>query len=1181
VALSININGTLELDQSSGLQDTGITTDDGNDIAYLSLSSGFRTFLSGLNITSDESNFASAVGAVNTAVNPGGGTAYVTVTGATAPVTKLFFSASDGSQLSGQQAFWDADNNSATPDVALQTVTGQNIYFWSYNGGSYVVATTSNVAGQGDVVAAFYLNPSSDNTSASIEYVTFIPLLNPDTTNPDDNVNFGKILNVSALSSLDFSLDNLPSGNFLFVDIGTSSASLLVSGLNPQLKADGSLSTHGDSVNSSQGGTGATIGINDQHFDPGNTGVFSLVKGETGQNANGDLTATNISQLNYTDFINVSSAAVFISQVQGNPGTNYTLTLDAWTAGLGGKDSVTAVQQRSYLDNNLTTAPNDGTEGTSESALRDDSRSTIYHVVVLDNNGMPVADATRGGASSSYVTFNSNGSVTVQHLNSQYTVQWYTDNPNTSDTVETFNRFWVTSNVGKLDIGKVSVIQSSTATTPVGQDLQAGDDAPTISFSGTPTNLQVDESALASGGLTHTLTTHAEENFATLFTKSFGTDGAATSNSTTYTLTGNTSGSTGLTDTLSGQVVVLVQTNATTVTATAGPGGATVFTVSVNSTGLVSFDLSRSVVHSTSSTNGDSDESASTLASGLITLTAKVTDGDGDSNSAPADIGSLLRIHDDGPTISFTGTPTNLQVDESALASGALSHTLTSHAEENFATLFTNAFGADGAATSNSTAYTLTGNTSGSTGLTDTLSGLAVVLVQTNATTVTATAGAGGATVFTVSVDLTGLVSFDLSRSVKQSSADSNGDSDESASTLASGLITLTAKVTDGDGDSKSAPADIGSLLRIHDDGPTITVNDTSVNSSSTAATYSTGAHGTWSDNAGSDGFGSLGLSFDQFQIDSHGYVNTTATNSTFTKGADDFHYTGSITADFNGDAVNDTVTFSLALNNNNGSYDLTVNTPPATAILFDTSQGSLAAGGPDAVQTLGIPGHGNVVFFGAVATAPHTGGGGASPNDINDLVTPSPDLTEQALEALNATNLINASTKMNVSTSGIGINNNNLDGATSGLQAGDESFVVNPTVNVDSMRVFIDNSVGGYTPATEQLVYTVYYTDGTVGTDHLVGSTDLHAALRSDPTVPSAARGGTYFDIDGGTKQIDAVQLTMQNGTIKVPVIQFAVEQAFNPQSLDLKFTAGLSDGDSDTSHDPFAIHLQPDLIV
>jgi hypothetical protein len=53
-----------------------------------------------------------------------------------------------------------------------------------------------------------------------------------------------------------------------------------------------------------------------------------------------------------------------------------------------------------------------------------------------------------------------------------------------------------------------------------------------------------------------------------------------------------------------------------------------------------------------------------------------------------------------------------------------------------------------------------------------------------------------------------------------------------------------------------------------------------------------------------------------------------------------------------------------------------------------------------------------------------------------------------------------------------------------------------------------------------------------------------------------------------------------MQNGTIKVPVIQFAVEQAFNPQSLDLKFTAGLSDGDSDTSHDPFAIHLQPDLV-
>jgi hypothetical protein len=36
-----------------------------------------------------------------------------------------------------------------------------------------------------------------------------------------------------------------------------------------------------------------------------------------------------------------------------------------------------------------------------------------------------------------------------------------------------------------------------------------------------------------------------------------------------------------------------------------------------------------------------------------------------------------------------------------------------------------------------------------------------------------------------------------------------------------------------------------------------------------------------------------------------------------------------------------------------------------------------------------------------------------------------------------------------------------------------------------------------------------------------------LEAALRTDPMVPQAARGGKFFEIDGGDKKIDAVQLT------------------------------------------------------
>ncbi|WP_210238154.1 hypothetical protein, partial [Mesorhizobium sp. M1D.F.Ca.ET.183.01.1.1] len=60
-----------------------------------------------------------------------------------------------------------------------------------------------------------------------------------------------------------------------------------------------------------------------------------------------------------------------------------------------------------------------------------------------------------------------------------------------------------------------------------------------------------------------------------------------------------------------------------------------------------------------------------------------------------------------------------------------------------------------------------------------------------------------------------------------------------------------------------------------------------------------------------------------------------------------------------------------------------------------------------------------------------------------------------------------------------------------------------------------------------------------------------------------------------GGSKQIEAIQLTMGVGTVKIPVIQFSIEQPINPDPLDLDFTAHLSDGDNDSASDTFTIHL------
>ncbi|WP_207541115.1 hypothetical protein [Sabulicella rubraurantiaca] len=228
-----------------------------------------------------------------------------------------------------------------------------------------------------------------------------------------------------------------------------------------------------------------------------------------------------------------------------------------------------------------------------------------------------------------------------------------------------------------------------------------------------------------------------------------------------------------------------------------------------------------------------------------------------------------------------------------------------------------------------------------------------------------------------------------------------------------------------------------------------------------------------------------------------------------------------------------------------------------------------------------------DVVFFGAVATAPKSGvAGGSPPNDLLDLIgSGATDLTEGQIQAFlppaSATNqiptLINSATQMNVSTSGIGINNNNLDGnGTAGIQTADESFVFNPEEVAAAVTVYIDNSVGGYDPASgEQLYYTVYFTDGTVLANQLVTAAMLQDALGTDPTVPKVAVGGKFFEIDGGAKDIDAVQLTMGNGTVKVPVIQWAIETNFTPAPLQMNLTATLLDGDNDVATDTFSVSL------
>src|SRR5204863_129816 len=119
-----------------------------------------------------------------------------------------------------------------------------------------------------------------------------------------------------------------------------------------------------------------------------------------------------------------------------------------------------------------------------------------------------------------------------------------------------------------------------------------------------------------------------------------------------------------------------------------------------------------------------------------------------------------------------------------------------------------------------------------------------------------------------------GQVTLDQQRAIVHPDAT---NPDDSKSLSAANLVVLTATATDKDGDTASAPLNIGQLLVFKDDGPSITVNGSS-------GTFSAGAQGTWTEAPGADGFKSLSLTLNSFEIDTHGSVTATSSNSSLTK---------------------------------------------------------------------------------------------------------------------------------------------------------------------------------------------------------------------------------------------------------------------------------------------------------
>jgi DNA-binding phage protein len=749
--------------------------------------------------------------------------------------------------------------------------------------------------------------------------------------------------------------------------------------------------------------------------------------------------------------------------------------------------------------------------------------------VNLSLNGTVVEGRTATGNLLVFtVSVAANGSVTLDQ--SRAVVHANTANPDDSTSLTSDNLVTLTATKTDRDG------DSALATLNIGQNLVFKDDGPSISTTGVEPTLTVDETVLA---------TNNTQSFAANFNSAFGADGAGT---LTYAL-GVVAGASGLTDTASGEAVNL-SLNGTVVEGRTALSNLLVFTVSVASDGSVTLDQSRAVVHPNAT---NPDDSTTLTSDNLVLLTATITDKEGDSAQATLNIGQNLVFKDDGPSISTTGTEPTLTVDETIL---------TTNDTQSFAANFNSAFGADGAGT---LTYAL-GVVAGASGLTDTASGQAVNL-SLNGTVVEGRTATGNLLVFTASVAANGSVTLDQIRAVVHSDPT---NPDDSRSLTSDNLVTLTAIKTDRDGDSAQATLNIGQNLVFRDDGPALAFGNLIGTGSVLAQS------GFWNMATGADGLGAAGLDISlvnsQFTLVRPDNTTTTGTGtlhelspSPDVNGA--YQFSGTLTGDFDNNAAtaNTNVDYTLTAFAD-GHYVLDLVQGFSSTIVLSSADGSLAAGGPDSVRTLLIPQTSNpaipstseeIVFFAAKADA-------TTDDILTGIGLGAPDPTEATLQTNPLPSYIDPAS-MNVSTSGIGVGNNVFQGDNlAAISAADESFVINPESLLTGMKVFIDNSVAGYNTATEDLYYRIYYADGT------------HSNQVEVNTLTPEAGGQVSFLVQKeGTVLIDAVQLTMGRGDIKIPVIQFIQQSESLASDVQLAFSATLTDKDGDSATSTFAANL------
>src|SRR5262245_50843164 len=493
MATTITINGSVTLDESLGLQNTGVPvgSEDNNDsdVSLATLQSTVAafsnrlfnsvatgglalstTFATNNGVAESASNFITVSGGSVASlgfVDGNGGTLPVYTPGVTDPLTGVLvtgFSAIDGGAI---HLFMDATPTS----------------------GGLGDRMALGVDTQGNVVFAVFMDPILALTSARVWMVQFEAISNnPIGNNPDDSVNLFDSIGVAASTSLTFNFNSVHPGSNLFATVGDVDNGLIVVAEHPSIDpVTGEFSTvKGGVIKTSQGGGPTTIGVNSQMFDPDDgTGrregaYFTYVKSPDPNFLASPTTDLSPTEANDADNIlysggtnTATAASTFIVQTQG--GGLATMAITAF-------DIADSPQQRDFVN-----------------GLGSGTQVNITSVTITHANGTTESETAGGPNTSNNISFAS-GIATVGGLDAGDKIAWTTSAPH--------DRVLIEDVAGKFDIGGFAIVSTSSASVDIGQQLTCEDSGPSAAIALAGGSVTHDESsgAQAANGATDTAT---------------------------------------------------------------------------------------------------------------------------------------------------------------------------------------------------------------------------------------------------------------------------------------------------------------------------------------------------------------------------------------------------------------------------------------------------------------------------------------------------------------------------------------------------------------------------------------------------------------------------------------------------------------------------------------------------